>query len=143
MPIGYDSGMLKRLTSADREVLGRGVYGAGESLRLLNFRKAEEGPSRAVSRQTVSRWLRGYELPGRRRAQAFRPAVAVRLRQRRRRARAQLPRPYRAPLRQGLPRPRSEPAEDPRVLPARRRGGEKRAAVLDPQVPHRRQDHLP
>ena len=38
MPIGYDSGMLKRLTSADREVLGRGVYGAGESLRLLNFR---------------------------------------------------------------------------------------------------------
>jgi uncharacterized protein (DUF433 family) len=61
MPIGYDSGMLKRLTSADREVLGRGVYGAGESLRLLNFRKSEEGPSRAVSRQTVSRWLRGYD----------------------------------------------------------------------------------
>jgi DNA-binding transcriptional MerR regulator len=61
MPIGYDSGMLKRLTSADREVLGRGVYGAGESLRLLNFRKAEEAPSRAVSRQTVARWLRGYD----------------------------------------------------------------------------------
>ena len=58
MPIGYDSGMLKRLTSADREVLGRRVYGAGESLRLLNFRKSEEGPSRAVSRQTVSHVVR-------------------------------------------------------------------------------------
>jgi hypothetical protein len=61
MPIGYDSAMLKRLTSADREVLGRGVYGAGESLRLLNFRKSEEGPLRAVSRQTVARWLCGYD----------------------------------------------------------------------------------
>jgi hypothetical protein len=53
--------MLKRLTTADREVLGRGVYGPGESLRLLNFRKSEEGPFRAFSRQTVARWLRGYD----------------------------------------------------------------------------------
>lgn len=52
--------MLKRLTTADREVLGRGVYSAVESVRLLNFRK-NDGPSRTVSRQTIARWLRGYD----------------------------------------------------------------------------------
>ena len=44
-------------------VLGRGVYGAAEALRLINFR-ADTLPEarRAVSRQTVTRWLRGYDL---------------------------------------------------------------------------------
>ena len=40
-------------------VLGRGVYGAGDALRLLNFHPTM--PSRAISRQTVTRWLRGYD----------------------------------------------------------------------------------
>jgi uncharacterized protein (DUF433 family) len=42
-------------------VLGRGVYGAGEALRLINFRRRFDPSSRSISRQTVARWLRGYD----------------------------------------------------------------------------------
>jgi len=41
--------------------LGRGVYGAPDALRLINFRRNREAPGRSVSRQTVVRWLRGYD----------------------------------------------------------------------------------
>jgi uncharacterized protein (DUF433 family) len=44
------------------EVLGRGVYGAAEALRLINFRrKFEASTARSISRQTIARWLRGYD----------------------------------------------------------------------------------
>jgi uncharacterized protein (DUF433 family) len=43
------------------EVLGRGVYGASEALRLINFRRQFETSTRSISRQTISRWLRGYD----------------------------------------------------------------------------------
>lgn len=42
-------------------VLGRGVYGATEGLRLLSFTRDPDAPRRSVSRQTVARWLRGYD----------------------------------------------------------------------------------
>ncbi len=48
-------------TPAVNGVLGRGVYGAAEALRLINFRRQYEPSSRSVSRQTVARWLRGYD----------------------------------------------------------------------------------
>jgi uncharacterized protein (DUF433 family) len=43
------------------EVLGRGVYGAAEGLRLINFRRQYEASSQSISRQTLGRWLRGYD----------------------------------------------------------------------------------
>ena len=42
------------------EVLGRGVYGAAEGVRLLNFTRRPTSGLRSVSRQTVARWMRGY-----------------------------------------------------------------------------------
>jgi hypothetical protein len=42
-------------------VLGRGVYGGADALRLINFRRNPETPGRPVSRHTVARWLRGYD----------------------------------------------------------------------------------
>jgi uncharacterized protein (DUF433 family) len=41
------------------DALSRGAYSAAESLRLLNFSRV--GIARNVSRNTVSRWLRGYD----------------------------------------------------------------------------------
>jgi uncharacterized protein (DUF433 family) len=41
--------------------LGRGVYGAAEALRLINFRRQFDTSSRTISRQTITRWLRGYD----------------------------------------------------------------------------------
>jgi uncharacterized protein (DUF433 family) len=44
------------------DVLGRGVYGASEALRLINFRRQfEASTARFISRQTIARWLRGYD----------------------------------------------------------------------------------
>jgi uncharacterized protein (DUF433 family) len=45
----------------DDDVLGRGVYGAAEALRLINFRRGFEASTRSISRQTIARWLRGYD----------------------------------------------------------------------------------
>lgn len=42
-------------------VLGRGVYGAAEALRLINFRRQFEASGRSISRRTITRWLRGYD----------------------------------------------------------------------------------
>lgn len=43
-------------------VIGRGVYGAGEALRLINFRRHfEASTAHSISRQTIARWLRGYD----------------------------------------------------------------------------------
>jgi hypothetical protein len=42
-------------------VLGRGVYGASEALRLINFRRQFEASSGTISRQKIARWLRGYD----------------------------------------------------------------------------------
>lgn len=41
--------------------LGRGVYGAADALRLVNFRRHPQGPTRSISRSTIARWLRGYD----------------------------------------------------------------------------------
>lgn len=41
------------------DALSRGAYGASEALRLLNFSRTTS--SRHISRNTVSRWLRGYD----------------------------------------------------------------------------------
>jgi DNA-binding transcriptional MerR regulator len=51
--------MLKR-EPAESDALGRGAYGATEGLRLLNFSRSN-APVRHVSRNTVARWLRGYD----------------------------------------------------------------------------------
>jgi hypothetical protein len=54
------------------DVLGRGVYGASEALRLINFRRQyEASPKHAISRQTIARWLRGYDYVRKRREAAF------------------------------------------------------------------------
>lgn len=42
------------------DALSRGAYSASEGLRLLNFSRTN-APTSSVSRQTVSRWLRGYD----------------------------------------------------------------------------------
>jgi uncharacterized protein (DUF433 family) len=48
-------------TPAD-DVLGRGVYGASEALRLINFRRRkDESDFRSISWRTIARWLRGYD----------------------------------------------------------------------------------
>jgi uncharacterized protein (DUF433 family) len=47
-------------TPADN-VLGRGVYAAKDALRLINFRRHLEPPTRSISRQAIARWLRGYD----------------------------------------------------------------------------------
>jgi uncharacterized protein (DUF433 family) len=48
---------------AASNVLGRGVYGASEALRLINFRRQFETATatHSISRQTMARWLRGYD----------------------------------------------------------------------------------
>jgi len=51
--------MLKR-GPTEPDALGRGAYGATEGLRLLNFSRSN-APVRHVSRNTVARWLRGYD----------------------------------------------------------------------------------
>src|SRR5882724_7647479 len=56
----YGLAMLKYLPS-EPDALGRGSYSSVESLRLLNFSRPGAPPARRVSRNTVSRWLRGYD----------------------------------------------------------------------------------
>jgi uncharacterized protein (DUF433 family) len=51
--------MLKRQPT-ESDALGRGAYSATEGLRLLNFSRSN-APVRHVSRNTVARWLRGYD----------------------------------------------------------------------------------
>ena len=48
-------------TSHHTEALGKGVYGATEALRLINFRRDRSETFGPVSRKTVGRWLRGYD----------------------------------------------------------------------------------
>ena len=43
------------------EAFGKGVYGATEALRLINFRRDAPEAFQPVSRRTVGRWLRGYD----------------------------------------------------------------------------------
>jgi uncharacterized protein (DUF433 family) len=51
---------MQHLSLEDTEnAMGRGVYGASEALRLINFRTSAAG--RAISRMTIARWLRGYD----------------------------------------------------------------------------------
>lgn len=52
--------MLNRKTS-DIDAIGRGVYGVAEALRLINFSRDLEHRKHNVSRQTISRWLNGYD----------------------------------------------------------------------------------
>jgi uncharacterized protein (DUF433 family)/DNA-binding transcriptional MerR regulator len=51
---------MRKAESKERDALSRGAYSAAEGLRLLNFSRAPR-PSRHVSRNTVARWLRGYD----------------------------------------------------------------------------------
>src|SRR5262245_52267055 len=52
---------------ASETVLGRGVYGGADALRLVNFSRRSKGEPgaqakrRTISRQTMTRWLRGYD----------------------------------------------------------------------------------
>jgi len=62
-PFGYEYDMLNP-KSPEPDALGRGVYSATEGLRLLNFSRPGAAPSDRVSRNTVARWLRGYEHGG-------------------------------------------------------------------------------
>jgi uncharacterized protein (DUF433 family) len=58
------------------DALGRGAYGATEALRLINFQRPGVAPTverRAVSRNTVARWLFGYEHGTARSAPLWRP----------------------------------------------------------------------
>jgi uncharacterized protein (DUF433 family) len=43
------------------DVMGRGVYGAAEAVRLINFRRQPDAPCRSISPQTIRRWLSGYD----------------------------------------------------------------------------------
>lgn len=61
--MGYEICMLKRVSAPDRDVLGRGVYSAAEATKLLNFQRREDAAARTVSRQTIARWLQGYDYP--------------------------------------------------------------------------------
>src|SRR5205814_4851261 len=45
------------------EVLGRGVYGATDALRLINFRRRPDAQGRYITRRTLRRWLLGYDYP--------------------------------------------------------------------------------
>jgi uncharacterized protein (DUF433 family) len=56
----YDSFMESPAPHED-DVLGRGVYSGTEALRLINFRRQPAVSHRPISRQTVTRWLRGYD----------------------------------------------------------------------------------
>lgn len=51
---------MARAESKEPDALSRGAYNASEGLRLLNFSRAS-APVRHVSRDTVTRWLRGYD----------------------------------------------------------------------------------
>lgn len=48
------------LTKGDLS-FGKGVYGATEALRLINFRRDAQPAFPAISRHTVGRWLKGYD----------------------------------------------------------------------------------
>jgi len=49
-----------RTGSPEPDALGRGAYSAVESLRLLNFNRPGLPRASRMSRNTVTRWLRGY-----------------------------------------------------------------------------------
>jgi uncharacterized protein (DUF433 family) len=51
---------MRKLESREPDALSRGAYSATEGLRLLNFSRGH-APARHVSRNTVARWLRGYD----------------------------------------------------------------------------------
>ena len=51
---------MRKPKSKEPDALSRGAYSASEGLRLLNFSRGS-APVRSVSRNTVARWLRGYD----------------------------------------------------------------------------------
>jgi hypothetical protein len=51
---------MRKLESREPDALSRGAYSVTEGLRLLNFSRGY-APVRHVSRNTVARWLRGYD----------------------------------------------------------------------------------
>jgi hypothetical protein len=51
---------MRKPESREPDALSRGAYSASEGLRLLNFSRGT-APVRHVSRNTVARWLRGYD----------------------------------------------------------------------------------
>jgi hypothetical protein len=65
IPSGDISAELSRAvdaTARNDEILGRGVYGAGEAVQLVNFQRlTDEAHRPTVSTQTVTRWLCGYD----------------------------------------------------------------------------------
>jgi uncharacterized protein (DUF433 family) len=51
--------LMPKIERSEPDALSRGAYSASEALRLLNFSRA--GVVRHVSRNTVVRWLQGYD----------------------------------------------------------------------------------
>jgi uncharacterized protein (DUF433 family) len=51
---------MRKPVPREPDALSRGAYSAAEGLRLLNFSRGV-APARHVSRNTVARWLRGYD----------------------------------------------------------------------------------
>jgi uncharacterized protein (DUF433 family) len=49
------------ISTNEVSAFNRGVYSAPEALRLLNFTRNPAPSARHLSRQTLSRWLRGYD----------------------------------------------------------------------------------
>lgn len=45
----------------EQSVFGRGVYGIGEGVRLLNFHRHDAAADKRVTPRTISRWLRGHD----------------------------------------------------------------------------------
>jgi uncharacterized protein (DUF433 family) len=59
-----DSAELSRavdVTAQKDDILGRGVYGTPEALRLVNFRRSYGDAHKPISAQTIARWLSGYD----------------------------------------------------------------------------------
>jgi uncharacterized protein (DUF433 family)/DNA-binding transcriptional MerR regulator len=53
--------MAAMIKLSDTKILGKGVYGVSEGVRLLNFQRENTIYAKMVSQKTVSRWLTGYE----------------------------------------------------------------------------------
>jgi uncharacterized protein (DUF433 family) len=43
------------------DVLGRGVYGSIDALKLINFQRLDGAQTRYISPSTIKRWLRGHD----------------------------------------------------------------------------------
>jgi uncharacterized protein (DUF433 family) len=49
------------VTAQRDDILGRGVYGTADAVRLVNFRRPDADAHKPVSARTIVRWLGGYD----------------------------------------------------------------------------------